>query len=197
MNVFIMVRSLVIGEALYGLLCNDDSCNYYLIHHKRNDIVSSSPDVVITDKWCLSDDLTTKFPDAKFILLDSGFDSEEITTLIIMYRLNGVISTSEDSSLMKKSIKVVRDGQIWIDNKYMKALLCKAGTLSQKGTIDNISKREQEIINMITMGKRNKDIAADLCLSEQTIKAHISSIFKKYNVSSRNQLMSLFMKTAH
>ena len=41
-----------------------------------------------------------------------------------------------------------------------------------------------------------KEIADLLYLSEQTIKAHISNVFKKFNVSSRTQLISLLVNTS-
>jgi DNA-binding NarL/FixJ family response regulator len=44
---------------------------------------------------------------------------------------------------------------------------------------------------LISQGLRNRDIAAKLYISEQTVKTHISSIFKKAHVSRRSQLAPL------
>ncbi len=197
MNVLLCVKSLVIGEALYEILSKDDDCRLCIYIYTGQDHVASLPDVIIADRWCLSKELVSRFPEAKIILLDSGMQQDELTSLVLLYKLNGIISINDDCSLMKKAIKVVHEGQIWLDGKCIKAVLNRARSMYQKGSVDYMSKREQEIVELISKGKRNKDIAADLFVSEQTVKAHISSIFKKFNVASRNQLMSLLIKHYH
>ncbi|HEX9024402.1 MAG TPA: LuxR C-terminal-related transcriptional regulator, partial [Geobacteraceae bacterium] len=59
---------------------------------------------------------------------------------------------------------------------------------------DTISKKEREIIVLISQGLRNREIADKLCISEQTVKAHLSRIFRKTNVTSRSQLVPLALK---
>jgi len=197
MNVLLCVKSLVIGEALHEVLKKDDDSSFCIVNDTGQDYVMYPPDVIISDRWCLGKDLLNRFPDAKVILLDSGMQQDELTTLVLLYKLNGIISINDDCSLMKKAIRLIHEGQVWLDGKCIKAVLNRARNMYQKGTVDYISKREQEIIDLISKGKRNKDIAADLFVSEQTVKAHISSIFKKFNVASRNQLMSLLMRHYH
>jgi DNA-binding NarL/FixJ family response regulator len=197
MNVLLCLKSLVIGEALHEILRKNDDCIYCIANDSGQEYLESPPDVIIADRACLGRDLLTRYPEAKVILLDSGMQQDELTTLVLLYKLNGIISINDDCSLMIKAIKLVHEGQIWLDGKCVKAVLNRARSMYQKGTVDYVSKREQEIIDLISKGKRNKDIAADLFVSEQTVKAHISSIFKKFNVASRNQLMSLLMRHYH
>ncbi|HTG81353.1 MAG TPA: LuxR C-terminal-related transcriptional regulator, partial [Geobacteraceae bacterium] len=56
------------------------------------------------------------------------------------------------------------------------------------------SRKEQEIVLLVSQGLRNRDIAARLYISEQTVKTHISSIFKKAKVTRRSQLVPLALK---
>ncbi len=49
----------------------------------------------------------------------------------------------------------------------------------------NLTQREQEIVDLLVQGKSNKEIADKLCLSGDTIKAHLQHIFRKVGVSSR------------
>ena len=58
----------------------------------------------------------------------------------------------------------------------------------------HISKREQDVVRLICAGKTNKEIEADLYISLQTVKDHVSSIFKKTGVRNRVQLVNLFNK---
>ena len=53
--------------------------------------------------------------------------------------------------------------------------------------ISGLTKRELEIIKLLVGGLYNKEIAHNLNISEKTVKNHISSIFKKINVSDRTQ----------
>ncbi|MFN8138559.1 MAG: response regulator transcription factor [Fimbriimonadales bacterium] len=50
-----------------------------------------------------------------------------------------------------------------------------------------LSKRELEILELVAKGKRNKDIAKELCLAEKTVKNHVSNILKALHVNSRTE----------
>jgi DNA-binding NarL/FixJ family response regulator len=48
-----------------------------------------------------------------------------------------------------------------------------------------LSPRELEIAGLVTVGKTNRQIAAELFLSEKTVETHLSHVFSKLGVSSR------------
>jgi DNA-binding NarL/FixJ family response regulator len=50
-----------------------------------------------------------------------------------------------------------------------------------------LTSREREILCRLACGAKNKEIAADLCISLHTVKTHIYKIYKKINVSDRLQ----------
>ena len=52
--------------------------------------------------------------------------------------------------------------------------------------------REQELITLIGRGLQNKVIAYELNISENTVRAHISNIMRKYNLHNRTQIAVLF-----
>ena len=56
---------------------------------------------------------------------------------------------------------------------------------------DKLTEREQEVASMIGRGLSNKLVARDLDITERTVKAHLTSIFAKLNVSDRLQLALL------
>ena len=196
MNVLISLKSRLICEALAELLSKDMSSNQFIIDNRKDVDISIKPDVIVVDHKSVSREFLSSWPESKAILLDTGLQQEEVITLILMYKLQGVISTEEDATLMKKALMLVNEGQIWIDNSHLKALLFKAGNISRSGKVDNISKREHEILDLIAKGRKNKEIATQLFMSEQTVKAHVSHIFKKFNVSSRTQLVSHLMNAS-
>ena len=97
--------------------------------------------------------------------------------------------------LFKEALTAINEGQIWIDNGSVKALLNNAGNISQKGRISHITGREQEIIECVCQGLKNNEIAGRLALSPHTIKAHLNRIFRKLNITNRSKLMTRTMHT--
>jgi DNA-binding NarL/FixJ family response regulator len=50
-----------------------------------------------------------------------------------------------------------------------------------------LSDREQEILDLVAQGLRNKEIASRLCIAEKTVKNHVSNILKALQVNSRTE----------
>lgn len=57
--------------------------------------------------------------------------------------------------------------------------------------LDSLTKREREIANLIAQGQSNLEIAANLNITERTVKAHLSSIYEKTGTGSRLNLALL------
>jgi DNA-binding NarL/FixJ family response regulator len=57
------------------------------------------------------------------------------------------------------------------------------------GFIESLTTREREVIQLVAKGLKNRDIADRLCLSETTIRHHLTAIFSKLQVSTRQQLL--------
>ena len=89
---------------------------------------------------------------------------------------------------MKKAIYSVYQGESFIQPSLTPAL--NAG-LASKTMIDDkvneLTRREVEVLKLIAEGLFNKEIAATLDISERTVKNHVSNIFKKIDVSDRTQ----------
>ena len=61
-------------------------------------------------------------------------------------------------------------------------------------SFDPLTQRELEVLQLVLDGKSNKVIAAELAISENTVKTHVKNILSKYNVSSRSELISTLLK---
>ncbi|UFS69335.1 response regulator transcription factor [Geomonas sp. RF6] len=187
MNILIKLESRLIAEALRALLEAEDAEDVFRIDDGALQ-AAFTPDVIIIDSRNLGSDLP--WPEAKLILLDTGLPQDDVITLFLLHKPAGILSTDADAELAKKALKLVYEGQIWIDNSSLKSVLFTAGSVFQTNKLKKVSAREQEILEQVSFGKKNKEIADLLCISEQTVKSHLSRIFKKFNVSTRHQLMS-------
>ena len=66
-------------------------------------------------------------------------------------------------------------------------------TINKNNQFNYLNRREKDVLLLVTQGENNKSIADKLVLSEVTVKSHLSSIFKKLNVTNRTQLVLLAM----
>jgi DNA-binding NarL/FixJ family response regulator len=57
----------------------------------------------------------------------------------------------------------------------------------------NLTDREREVLGLIAKGKRNKEIAGDLSISEETVQGHIKNIFAKLSVHDRTEAVAVAM----
>lgn len=63
----------------------------------------------------------------------------------------------------------------------------------QDNQFNSLTRREKDVLLLVTQGENNKSIADKLVLSEVTVKSHLSNIFKKLKVTNRTQLVLLAM----
>lgn len=159
--------------------------------HRTTEI---DPDIVLFNSTKTIESLQEKYPAAKFILMDTGLHEQEITYLLFYHKIEGVITPETDVDLFLKALKAVHCGQIWIDNKHLKCLLHNSDSIAASNHIKSFSRQDRKIVQLVAQGLKNREIAEQLYLSEHTIKAHISRIFKKLNIKRRTQLVGLFLE---
>lgn len=131
--------------------------------------------------------------DTKLIVIETGQSKEQVLSLLLSHPIDGVIANDSDLPLLLKALRVVDSGQVWVDNSLLRLLLQQAETQNSPSQ-ESLSKKERDIVVLISQGCRNKDIAARLCISEQTVKTHLGRIFRKLNISTRTQLIPFGIK---
>ena len=77
-----------------------------------------------------------------------------------------------------------------IQNKSQKSNV----TINQINQFNSLTRREKDVLLLVTQGENNKSIAEKLVVSEITVKSHLNNIFKKLNVSNRTQAVLLAMQ---
>lgn len=191
MNLLIKVSNYLISEALCDLLKKGEEGFHIVVNANGDNNPNLKPDIILTDIHNINSNLFSKYPESKIILIDTGLKQEEIIFILLTYKIYGVLAPDTDIHLFKKSLKVVSKGEVWMDNSTIKAFLHNTELITKTGKIKGITKKENEVIKYASMGYKNKEIASKLFMSEHTVKAHMNRIFRKFNVSSRTQLIAL------
>jgi DNA-binding NarL/FixJ family response regulator len=189
--ILVAIGNRVLGESLCHLLSSRQQMDVYIESVQPN---NTSPDLVLFDSSKSLEALQASYPNAKYILIDTGMNERDITYLLLSNKVAGVIPPDTDIGLFLKALGVVRSGQLWIGNDHLKALLNHNGSMNSSGRIKSLSCQDMKIVQFVVQGQTNAEIAEQLCLSKYTIKAHISRILKKLNITRRIQLASLFQE---
>jgi DNA-binding NarL/FixJ family response regulator len=101
----------------------------------------------------------------------------------------GYILKDSDSATLYKAIRDANNGESYIQPK-LAAELVKEFNKPRGVRLkpeNELTQREYEVLSLIAEGFNNKEIADELYISEKTVKNHVSSIFRKINVSDRTQ----------
>ena len=150
---------------------------------------------------CVLVDFTTLFnvfgepaaQSGKFILIDTSCGEENIISAVLTKGLKGVLVANSTPLLLKKAVRAVAGGEIWLDKIDVKNLLMGLRAL-KKSTRPALSEREWEVVNLVGQGYRNREIADKLCISEPTVKTHLQRIFHKLDIQNRPQLITFAIR---
>lgn len=102
--------------------------------------------------------------------------------------INGYVLKDSESAELKKAICAINDGENYIQPSLIPSLNSKMIEKNEDEIkIESLTKRELQVLKELAIGKFNRDIAKEMEISERTVKNHISSIFKKLDVTDRTQ----------
>lgn len=102
--------------------------------------------------------------------------------------VEGYILKDSSSAELVRAIKHIYQGETYIQPDLIPALNSRLIHRDEdKEKIEALTKRELEVLKLVAKGHFNKEIAIQLDISERTVKNHISSIFRKIDVSDRTQ----------
>lgn len=169
----------VVGEAGDGVECID------AIYKLKPDVVILDINMPKMDGIAVLKTIREKNIPCKIIVL-TFYNEIGIVQDAVECGANGYILKESDSTLLVKAINVVTSGEKYIQPS-IASMLRQHKLIQQQKSVDILTKRELEIIKLLVAGLYNKEIADDLNISEKTVKNHISSIFRKINVSDRTQ----------
>jgi RNA polymerase sigma factor (sigma-70 family) len=123
--------------------------------------------------------LMTNHPDARVLIFSTFARDDEVLAALRAGAL-GYLQKSASRDALLAAIRSVARGERSLPaelDQRLRVLMAEA----------EVTPREREILKLITQGRANKEIAADLAISEDTVKQHVSRILQKLRVNDRAQ----------
>jgi len=118
----------------------------------------------------------------------SGSDEPYVVRRAIDYGASGFIPKSSSLQLIAEAVGEILQGEVWLPEALANVLEETSEEESRFAeAIASLTPQQFRVLNMLTEGLLNKQIAYELSVSEATIKAHVTAILRKLGVHSRTQ----------
>jgi len=121
-------------------------------------------------------------PDARVVVLTSFADDRHIADALRAGAIGYVLKHAEPDELLG-AIRAAAAGDAPLDPKAARVLLDSRKVRSDQ----QLSSREEEVLRLVAAGLANKQIARRLGIAERTVKAHLTNIFARIEVTDRTQ----------
>jgi two-component system response regulator DevR len=149
------------------------------------------PDVIVMDIR-LSDgsgidacrEITNLHPNVKVIMLTSFAEDDLLFSAISAGAVGYVLKQVGNDDLVR-AIETIARGDAMLDPTVTGQVLAKLRDSTRSEAFANLTDQELRVLALITQGKTNKEIAADLYLGEGTVRNYVSNILDKLSLSNR------------
>lgn len=167
----------LVGAAVNGeeavLLCRD----------REPDVVLMDLEMPVLDGIEATKRIKAEQPEIAIVILTSFSDRDRILRALDAGAAGYLLKDAEPDEI-SKAIDAAARGEVPLDPRAARALLSarRAATPAEA-----LSEREREVLLMVADGLPNKVIAQRLSISEKTVKAHLTSVFRQIGVTDRTQ----------
>ncbi|QYK00914.1 helix-turn-helix transcriptional regulator [Shewanella psychrotolerans] len=171
-----------------------DHNSFYLIAQKGAAIDSNGVPLIVSR-------LLPHVPIALYQVERGTLDPE----FALLLGVRGLLFSDQRMDLLLTGLRKMVGDELWYDrpliSKVFRRLVSRQDsgidlTQNTVAMLQKLTGRERTIIQFVSTGARNKEIAERLCISEHTVKAHISSIFRKTQSRNRVELLRWFQDNA-
>ena len=140
--------------------------------------------------------ITKNYPGVPIVIVSVKEDFDSIH-MAISSGASGYIPKTSLPEVTISAIKLVLAGGVYIPPHVLNSRIdtTKEQSVEQSNTLNKakiLSKRQEEVFNLIKIGKSNQSIATELNLTIPTIKMHVSAIFKKLDVKNRTEAVAKY-----
>ena len=148
-------------------------------------------DLILLHRSMVALEFFTGLEGRRFLVFSDRPEDNEAYTLLKL-GASGYANTYMSPARLREAVLVALSGRVWVGRTLMQKIIGGATrSLLADSTAPpelHLSDREWEVALLVSRGRSNPEIAAELDITERTVKAHIGSIFKKTRTTSRLQL---------
>lgn len=191
-RVFLVEDSPVFRSALRSLLCEQGLAitgANGMSGHKAG----GQPDVVLVDVGTFAqnaqalEELVREYARVAPVLLLTREDRLEMLLVGLKGGAVGFVEQSASMEELQKAILALAEGHTWCDVKAFQKVMSFLPVLPYSKQLQ-LTEREEEVLKHVSLGQSNKEIAAHLGLSPQSVKVYVSNLLRKSGVSNRSGL---------
>ncbi|GLB58726.1 response regulator [Cytobacillus sp. NCCP-133] len=172
----------IIGEATNGLEAVE------MIGKSQPDVILMDLDMPVMNGIEATRKIKETHPEVKIMILTSFSDQDHVIPAIEAgasgYQLKDI-----EPDVLVKAIRQLMRGENQLHPKATSHLLTHLTNKnsSQRKPLEELTKREMDVLREIASGKSNKEIASALYITEKTVKTHVSNLLSKLELSDRTQ----------
>lgn len=151
------------------------------------------PDVILMDLVMKDMDgieatqaIIKEWPTAKIIIVTSFLDDEKVYPALEAGAMSYMLKTSK-AGRIAEAVRAAYDGESILEPEVTEKMLHKMRQPVQADLYEQLTAREQEVLQLMAEGKSNQEIADQLYIALKTTKVHVSNILGKLQVHDRTQ----------
>lgn len=130
--------------------------------------------------------MRSHYPDIPVVIISAHEDINTVSRAI-HYGSSGFIPKSSSMETLAEALNAVLYGDIWLPKGTQIVPVSDDATDQMAGKLSDLTPQQYKVLQMFAEGLLNKQIAYDFGVSEATIKAHATAIFRKLGVRNRTQ----------
>ena len=141
-------------------------------------------------------EIRAEMPETRVVILTSYPDEEAVFSAIIAGASGYLLKQVRGRDLVA-ALEAVGRGESLLDPAVTEKVLDRVRRIATGGATDDLAQltgQEQKILLLVAEGKTNKEIAAEVFLSDKTVKNYVSSILSKLNLQRRAQAAAFVAK---
>lgn len=201
------IQVIIPEQNLQQAVNSELSANYLLTDSSLEDYINSSNNEDVALLLChysiLQDDhasIITKMkavsPQARILVIGPSCESTEQVALL-KHGARGYFDSTTSIKMLKEAIHCILNGEVWIERYVISGLIDELSqqpevSENQRQAVSSLSPKELEVAQLVSHGATNKMIAQNLAITERTVKAHLTAIFHKMDLTDRLSLAILF-----
>ncbi len=124
-----------------------------------------------------------RYPDIPLIIVSMHCDAD-IIQAALSHGVSGYIPKTHNFESMQRAVDLVLSGTPYVPQE---ALVHNNGAPSQMA---RLTRRQQDIYELLMQGRSNQEIADKLCISLSTVKMHVSTVLERAGARNRTQLLA-------